>query len=151
MKDREDQSPDKIRQVAMHFDKAVESGDIEAILSGFTDDCEIELLGIKLRGREGVKKWLNWLYKHIAEIKFIPVTIMVDGDTFFEEFVVKAKLHNGAEAQSRQAEVLVYEDYKIRSLRLYFDRLDFADSVAKGIIGKTIVRQLTRASLKDLK
>jgi len=145
------QSPDEIRRVAMDFDNAIKDRDMESILSSFSDECEIELLGIKLTGKEGATRWVNWLYQHLAKLEFIPVTIMVEGDTFFEEFVVRAWLHNGAEVQSKQAEVLVYENYKIKSLRLYFDRLDFAGSVARGFIEKAIVRQLIRTSLKGLR
>jgi ketosteroid isomerase-like protein len=144
------QLPDEIRKVAMDLDNAIENKDIDVILSSFSDDCEIELLGIKLTGKEGARRWINWLYTHLAEIKFFPVTIMVDGNTFFEEFIAKAKLHNDVEIQSNQAEVLIYKNYKIKSLRVYFDRLDFADSVAKGFISKTIVRKLIKASLKGL-
>ena len=144
------QSSDMIRKVALDLDNAIESKSIELILSSFTDDCEIELLGTKLTGKEGVRRWLIWLYAHLDEVRFSPVTIMVDGNTFFEEFVMQAKLHDGPIVQSKQAEVIVYEDYKIKSLRLYFDRLDFADAVARGPISKAIVRQLVKTSLKGL-
>jgi len=144
------QSPDKIRQVAMDFDNAVKNQNRELILSSFADDCEIELLGIKLTGKEGATRWTNWLYQHLAEVEFLPVTIMVEGNTFFEEFVVKARLHNGTRIHSKQAEVLIYDNYKVKSLRLYFDRLDFADSVTKGFISKAIVKQLIKMTLKGL-
>ena len=146
----DNQLPDEIRKVAMDLDNALESKDIEQIVSCFADDCEIELLGIKLTGKGGVRKWLDWLYEHLDEVKLVPVIIMVDGDTFFEEFLLKAKIHNGIQVQSRQAEVLIYEDYQIKSLRLYFDRLDFADVIAKDFISKMIVRQLIKTSLKRL-
>lgn len=144
------QSPDQIRRIAADLDKAVENRDIELILSSFSDDCEIELLGIKLAGKEAARKWLGWMYGHLSEVRFLPITIMVDGDTFFEEFILKGKLHDGTEVESKQAEVLVYENLKVKSLRLYFDRLDFADSVAKGPISKAIVRRLMKKSLKGL-
>jgi ketosteroid isomerase-like protein len=140
----------EIRKVAMHLDKSIENKDVESILSCFADDCEIELLGIKLKGKKEARKWINWLYTHLADVKFIPVTILVERDMFFEEFIAMAKLHNGIEIQSKQAEVLMYENYKVKSLRLYFDRLDFADSVAKGFISKRLVRLLIKKSLKGL-
>jgi ketosteroid isomerase-like protein len=143
-------SSEEIREVAMAFDKALERKDLQAITEKFADDCEIELLGVKLLGKEGAKKWFNWLFKHVAELKLLPVTIMVEGNTFFEEFIVEAKFHDGESARSNQAEVLVFEDLKIKSLRMYFDRLDFASSVAKDVISKTIVRQLVKKSLEGL-
>lgn len=141
---------EEIRKVAMAFDKALENKDLQAIIETFADDCEIELLGVKLFGKAGAKKWFSWLYKHVAEMKLLPVTIMVEGDTFFEEYVVKAKFYDGEEASSSQAEVLLFENLKIKSLRIYFDRLDFSSSVANDVISKTIVRQLVKKSLEGL-
>ena len=141
---------EEMRKVALAFDDALENKDREAILEKFTDDCEIELLSIKLNGKEGVEKWLNWLYKRIAEIKFLPITIMVEGNTFFEEYVVEVKFHDGEAARSNQAVVLVFENLKIKSLRLYFDRLDFSNAVAKDAISKTIVNELVKKSLEGL-
>jgi ketosteroid isomerase-like protein len=143
-------SSEEIRRVAMALDKALESRDMQAITEKFTDNCEIEFLGIKLFGKEGVRKWVDWIYMHVAEIKFLPVTIMVEGNTFFEEFVVEAKFHDGEEARSSQTVVLEFENLKIKSLRMYFDRLDFSGAVAKDVISKTIVRELIKKSLEGL-
>jgi ketosteroid isomerase-like protein len=147
---KDEQSPDEIRKVAMDFDNAVENKNIDKILSSFTDDCEIELLGQRLAGKEGVRKWCDWFYEHLEEVKFEPIIIMVEGNTFFEEFIVKARLYSGVEIKSKQAEVLLFENYKIKSLRLYFDRLDFAESVIKGPVSKAIVKQLIKKSLAGL-
>ena len=134
----------------MALDKALESKDLQAIVEKFADDCEIEFLSVKLLGKEGVRKWFNWIYKHVAEIEFLPVAIIVEGNTFFEEYIVKAKFHDGEEARSNQAVVLVFEGLKIQSLRMYFDRLDFSSAVAKDVISKTIVRELIKKSLEGL-
>jgi ketosteroid isomerase-like protein len=133
------------------LDKALESKDLRAIIEKFADDCEIELLSVKLVGKEGVRKWFNWIYEHVDEIEFLPVTIMVEGSTFFEEYIVKAKFQDGEEARSKQAVVLVFENLKIKSLRMYFDRFDFSGSVAKDIISKTIIKEIVNKSLEGLR
>jgi ketosteroid isomerase-like protein len=143
-------SSEEIRKIAMALDEALESKDLEAVVEKFADNCEIELLSVKLHGKQGVRRWFSWIYTHVAEIKFLPVTIMVEGNTFFEEYIVKAKFQDGEETRSNQAVVLVFEGLKIKSLRMYFDRLDFASSVAKDIISKTIVRELLKKSLEGL-
>ena len=143
-------SSEEIRKVAMVFDKALENKDLQAIVERFADDCEIELLSVKLVGKEGAKRWFNWLYEHVADLKLLPVTIMVEGNTFFEEFTVEATFHDSKKVRSNQAEVLVFENLKIKSLRIYFDRLDFSSSVAKDVISKTIVKQLVKKSLEGL-
>jgi ketosteroid isomerase-like protein len=57
-------SSEEIREVAMAFDQALESKDERAVMDMFADDCEIELLSVKLLGKEGAKKWINWIYTH---------------------------------------------------------------------------------------
>jgi hypothetical protein len=147
---QDNQLPDEIRKVAADLDNAIENKNIELALSCFSDDCEMELLGIKLTGKEGARKCIDWMYEHLAEVRFVPITIMIDENTFFEEFILEGKLHNGIEIQSKQAEVLTYENYKVKSLRLYFDRLEYADSVAKGPISKALVKRFIKRSLKGL-
>jgi hypothetical protein len=61
-----------------------------------------------------------------------------------------AKLHDCEEAHSKQAVVLVFEDLKIKSLRMYFDRLDFSGLVEKDVVSKTIVKELVKNSLEGL-
>jgi ketosteroid isomerase-like protein len=144
------QSSEKILNTALNLDKAIENRNIESVLSKFSEDCEIELLGIKLSGKDGVKKWMEWQFKHIAKVEFIQVTKMVSGNAFFEEFIAKAKLQGGEEIRSKQAVVLQFKNSLIKNLRLYFDRLDFADSVATDVISKTIVKELIKKSVEGL-
>ena len=144
------QSPDEIRQAAKELDDAVEQKDVEKALSCFADDCEVELGGVTLRGKDGVRKGLAWLYDRLGTVRFEPVTILVEGDTFFEEFVMKTGKRPGDELQTDAAEVLVYEDGKVKSLRLYLDRLALAKALAKGVVEKWIVGKLDRASLRGL-
>lgn len=144
------QSAEKIRQVARTLDNAIESKSAEGILSSFADDCEIEILRQQLVGKEGVKRWVDWLYKNFRQIKFQPITTMVRGNLLFEEFIVRARLHSGIEIKSKQAEVMLFANDKIKSLRLYFDRLDFAELAAKGPVSKTLVSQIVKKSLKGL-
>jgi ketosteroid isomerase-like protein len=145
-----EQTPDMIRKVAMDFDNAIEAKNIEAALSAFSPECEIELFGTKLYGLENARKWINWLYMHLDQIEFEPVTIIVKGNIFFEEFIVHGTLHNGKQVKSKQAEILIYENYKIKSLRIYFDRLDFMNSLVDGFIAKRIVKSLINRSLEGL-
>ena len=144
------QDASKIKEVAMDFDNAIEARDIDKMVEAFADDCEIELMGITLKGKEGAKKWSEWLFSSTPNIVFKPIIIMVEGNVFFEEFLVTGTLPNGKIVESKQSEVLVYENYKIKSLRLYFDRLDFADLVAQGFFSKKVVNMLKSRSLKGL-
>ena len=62
------------------------------------------------------------MYRYLKDVTLIPITIMIDRSTFFEEFIVKAKVKKGKEIQMKQTEMLFYDDeYKVKSLRLHFD------------------------------
>ena len=145
------QTAEEIKRVAMEFDNAIEARDVEGMLAAFADDCEIELLGITLKGKNGARTWIEWLFGNVPTIKFTPVNILVEGNVFFEEFIATAKLVDGTIVQSKQAEVLIYENYKIRSLRLYFDRLDFSDAIADDFFTRKIVQLVKNRSLKGLR
>jgi ketosteroid isomerase-like protein len=144
------QDDGRIREIAMDFDNAIEARNVDAIVEAFTDDCEIELLGVSLTRKEGAGKWAEWLFDSIPEMSFTPIVIMVRNGVFFEEFKVTSTLPNGKVIESKQSEVLVFENYKIKSLRLYFDRLDFAEFVVKDFLSKRIVGILKSRSLKGL-
>jgi ketosteroid isomerase-like protein len=145
-----EQSEKEICKYAKALDDAIEGRNIEEVMSYFCDDCEVEFLGIKLTGKEGLRKAFDWIYKYLKEIVFVPITIMVDGNVFFEEFIVKAKVKGDKELQVKQSEVLVYDDYKVKRLRLYFDRLELADAFTSNFLEQMMVKQLIKASLKGL-
>ena len=69
------------------------------------------------------------MFRYLGEITLVPITITIEGNIFFEEFYMKMKTREGGDIQIRQAEVLEYEDmYKVKILRLYFNRLGLAST-----------------------
>ena len=144
------QQIDQIRAEAKKLDDAVEDKDMETFLSCFAENCEIELFGIRLQGKEGLQKSIDWMYEKIDQIKFEPITIIVEGNTFFEEFYLLARLENGSEMKIKAAEVLVYENLKVTSLRLYFDRMQLGNLLAKGFFEKFLFQKMNAITLKGL-
>ena len=140
----------QIRAEAKKLDDAVEDKDVETFLSCFAENCEIELFGIRLQGKEGLQKSIDWMYEKIDQIKFEPITIIVEGNTFFEEFYLLARLENGSEMKIKAAEVLIYDDLKVISLRLYFDRMQLGNLLAKGFIDKLLFQKMNKITLKGL-
>jgi ketosteroid isomerase-like protein len=82
---------EKIRELAKALDDAIEKHDVEELVSYFREDCELQLPGIRLNGHESLRKAIRWMYRYLREIKLLPVTIMIQNNIFFEEFVVQAK------------------------------------------------------------
>lgn len=128
------QSEESIRRAALELDKALEAHDTEQVVTFFTEDCAIELLGVRLHGHAGIRRWLDWVFGHVTRIEFIPRVITVDGDTFVEEFGVIGTLANGRRIESQWAEILTYRETLVTSLRLYFNPLDFAPAL--GVAGR---------------
>jgi ketosteroid isomerase-like protein len=143
-------STEEIQKVALALDNAIENKRLDAVLLCFADDCEIEMLRNSLFGKAGVEKWFDWLFKNIRQIKFQSVVSMAEGNILFEEYIMRARLHSGPEVKSKQAEVLVFENAKIKSLRIYFDRLDFVDAVARDPVSKAVVNRIIKKSLEGL-
>jgi hypothetical protein len=75
---------------------------------------------------------------------------MAEGNILFEEFIIRARLHSGPEVKSKQSEVLVFENGKIKCMRLYFDRLDFADTVTRDPVSKAVVSRDIKKTLEGL-
>ena len=149
-----DQSASKeseIRQGAMELDEAIERQDIDKIITCFSNDCEIELLGVKLTGKAGLRKAVEWMYNHLANIKLTPVVITVEDNIFFEEFLMNSKSSGNTGINVKLAEVLVYnDDLKVRRLSLYFDRLELAEVFRLNKLDRFIVNRIKRESLKGL-
>jgi ketosteroid isomerase-like protein len=142
---------DRIRKLAQALDETIEKKDVSSVADFFSDDCELEMAGQILKGKEDLKRAFSWIFGHLPEIRLIPITILIEGSTFFEEFLVRTKSTKGKMLQVKQAEVLVYEDdYKVRSLRLYFDRLELGDVFVSNFIEKAMVELLAKASLRGL-
>ena len=141
---------ERIRSEAKKLDDAVEDKDMETILSCFAENCEIELFGVQLAGKDGIQKGINWMYNKLDEIKFEPLHIIVDDNIFFEEFFLKAKPESGAEVRIKAAEVLIYRDLKITSLRLYLDRMQLGNLFADGWLEKYLFQKMNSVSLKGL-
>jgi ketosteroid isomerase-like protein len=130
------QSEASIRNAASILDEALEAGDLDRVVACFTPDCAVELLGVRLVGHEGVRRWLDWIFSHVEGVEFSPRLIRVDGDAFIEEFEVTASLAGGRRLQSQWAEVLTYRNDLVASLRLYFNPIDFAPAL--GMVGRAV-------------
>ena len=138
-----------IRAAARRLDDALETRDVETVVACFDEGCEIELLGVRLQGRDGVRRWLDWVLGQVESLRFEPRLITVAGTTLVEEFVVEAMLPGGRRIRSRWAEVLDYRADLVTSLRLYFDPLDFLEAKgAPGRLAAPVARRFARRGLE---
>jgi ketosteroid isomerase-like protein len=140
----------RIRQLAAELDEAIEQHDVDKVVTFFSQDCEIETIGLTLKGHDGARKWMSWLVAQLPNISFKPRVILVQGNLLIEEYAALTKTEDGTDIESKQCEVLEYENDKLKSLRIYFDRLDFAEYTAKNWFQKAVVRRMIRISTEEL-
>jgi hypothetical protein len=141
---------EKIRRLAKALDDAIEKRNIEELASYFSADCEVCLPGITLKGYGGLRKAIRWMFGYLEEITLVPVTIIIKDNIFFEEFILKARSY-GHEFEMRQSEILEYDaDHKVKSIRLYFDRLEFARNLSYNFIDRMLIKRISKASLRGL-
>jgi ketosteroid isomerase-like protein len=140
----------EIRELSKNFDDALERKDLDSIIAAFDEDCEIELLGVNLKGRKGAEKWINWLLSHVDRIQLVPIVILIKENIFFVEFVGRATLSGSLRVESKQTEVIEFEDGRIKKLRMYFNPPDFSDSVGGSIFRKWIVKLVLAATVEGL-
>lgn len=140
-----------VRDTAEKFGGYVGAKNVEAVISCFAEDCEIEFLNVKLKGKHGAGEWIKWLYGHMSELRYEPVFTMSDGNVFFVEYVLVGKLHNGIDIKSRQAQIMIFDsEGRIKHFRYYFDRLDFVESAINRIMAKSLVQIFNQKTLNDL-
>jgi ketosteroid isomerase-like protein len=143
------QTAEEIRRVAQLLDDAVESQDIESILSCFSDTGEVDVFGLTFKGSKEIRHIITWMYQRFGKIKFQPIIITVEGNIFFEEFTMSARF-DGKEIEVSAAEVLVFENYKIIRLKLFLDRLEIAQVVSKGLVERLFTNWINREVMKGV-
>lgn len=142
---------ERMISTAERFSELVASNNMDAIVSCFTEDCAIEFLNVKLKGKNGVREWIKWLYGHMSELNFENSITLVDGYLLFRECTLSGKLHNGIKIRSRQAHIVVFDDdCLITNFRYYFDRLDFIESAINRIVAKGVKQTFNQKTLKHL-
>ena len=144
------QDKQQILKLAENLDNDLERKDLKRLLPYFSEDCEIEIFGLTLKGHNDLKKWLNWFFNMFDSIKFDPIIIMVENNIFFEEFGINVTYNNGKSLYVKVAEVLEYQNYKIKSLRLYLDRLQFSDILTEGYFSRKLIKIIKNKSTNGL-
>jgi ketosteroid isomerase-like protein len=144
----ETESTRQIRQLARRLDNSIERHDMDAVLSFFTEDCEVTFFGAKVSGKERLQRALRFLFDKLVNIRFEPVTIMVEGETFFEEFRLHAEGPKTESVSIEAAEVLVYDGDKVKSMRLYLDRLQLAGVIVEGMFERKLLHAIEKKTLE---
>ena len=139
----------EVSELVEDFNNTIADKDLNRFLGFFDDSCEIELMNLKLKGKKGAEKWFKWMYSYCENVRFDYITTAFKDANFFVEYALKADMKGGDSIESKQTVVLLFEDKLVKSLRLYFDRLDFALAVAN-LPSRIIINQIIKKSVEGL-
>lgn len=90
------------------------------------------------------------MFANAPDLKFELVVVISEENIFYEEFFVNVTLPSGKVVKSHQAETLMFEEGKLKTLRIFFNPLDFSDVVVKGPISKAVIRYILKTAQKGL-
>ena len=141
---------EKIPGIMRDFAKTMEKGDVEKMLSFFTEDAAWVNPNGTFKGKEELRRYMTVF---LGSMKDVTVTecgngIIVQGNKSFFEHVI------GGTIDGRRAEVLAMCAYefsgdKIKEVRTTYDRLSMAQQAATGL-GKWMANMIVKQMEKGL-
>jgi len=143
-------SEGNIESIIRDFREAIEKGNVEKTLSFLTEDVVWVVPEGTFRGKEEVKRLLNW-WAQVSKTRFkdTGIGIMVKGNKAVYEYVVEAESREG---KYETLGICIYEfkNEKIQSHRVLYDRLSAAKQSAKGVVAQRVVNTVVNRWEKGL-
>lgn len=133
-------SAEEVKSQMRAFRAALESRDVDRVMSFFTDDGEWHAPEGVFKGKEQVKRYAAWNAKTTPDLKIIEtgVKILAEGDAGVYEHVLSGTV-DGAKWETLGLCIYEFAGDKIKSIRSVYDRLAIAKQVAKGSMAKMAV------------
>jgi ketosteroid isomerase-like protein len=130
-------SEERVRELVGQYHDAYERRDKPAVEDLFADDAVMTLAPGTFRGREGIRRVLDWDWKATPTIRFRPMGIdmLVSGNVAVCEVMVEAS-YAGVRYEYPNVRVFEFDDDgKIRALRSYYDKLGIQQRIAHELPG----------------
>jgi len=105
------------------FEDAIVNNDVEKFASLFTEDSMIEDPFGTLKGPEGARLCMEWIYSHFEKIALKEILTIVRGNVVVIEYFLEGITRNGETVTFPGVLIEECEGLKIRHLRNYFDGL----------------------------
>jgi ketosteroid isomerase-like protein len=137
---------------------AYQARDVERMLALFADDAEVTFAPGTFRGKDAIRKVLDWDVRlsPTASVRDAGIGVLASDRTVVAERVVSLTYH-GIPYEEPAATIYEFDEAgKIRRLRSYYDKLAIMDQVAsrspgvRGWIAKKLVGYLAAQGKKGL-
>lgn len=137
---------DKIKETMRDFRKALESRDVDKILSFFTEDGEWHAPEGSFKGKAELKRYIQWNAKTTPDLKMTEVgakIIATEGDLGVYEHMLSGTV-DGMKWETLGLCIYEFKGEKIKSIRSAYDRLAIAKQVVKGPMSRMAVSGLLK-------
>lgn len=119
------------------YSAAYEARDVERMLALFADDAEVTVAPGTFRGKDEIRKLLEWdvLLSPTASVRKTGIGVLVSGRRAVSERVISLT-YEGIPYEEEAVSVFEFDDAaKIRRVRSYYDKLAVMDEIASGYPG----------------
>jgi len=144
-------SADQIKKRMREFKDAMESRDVERILSFFTEDAEWQAPEGTFKGKEQMRRYITWNKQMIPDLKMTEsgVKIVVEGEIGVYDHVLSGTV-DGSKWSTLALCVYQFAGDKLKGIRSVYDRLAIAKQVSKGAMAKMAVNGILSSMEKGL-
>ncbi len=144
-------SDEKKKEVMRAFVKSFEEMDVEKALSLLTDDITWVTPFGTFKGKEEVKRYLDWNGKNSKEVKFTESGpgILVQGDIASFEHRISG-IMQGEKVDFLAMCTYQFSGDQVKEMKTVFDRLDIAEQATSTWLPKKIVNTLVNKLHKGL-
>ncbi len=144
-------SDEKYASMILELAGAFETGDLDKILSLFTDDITIVNPFGAFEGKAEAERFLSWNLKNvkIEKISEEGIGILVVGDKAFYDHKVVCQL-DGTPVEFLVMSSYEFSNGKFKLWRQVYDRLAIAEQTAKGFLPQKTVGAIVREARKGL-
>ncbi len=145
-------SADQIKKRMREFKEALESRDVERILSFFTEDAEWQAPEGTFKGKEQLRRYITWNKQMIPDLKMTEsgIKIVVEGETGVYDHLLSGTAE-GSQWSTLALCIYQFDGEKLKGIRSVYDRLAIAKQVSKGAMAKMAVSGILSSMEKGLR
>jgi len=135
-------SVEEMKAAIRDRDDAYMRNDADKLVSLFTEDGTITDPAGTLKGPEGIRLYLKWVYTHFSKVSLREVGVIVEGNRLAREVIFEGTMPDGLTVTYPVVSISEFKDGKTQSWRIYYDVLAPAKQTAKGWMARRALRSI---------
>jgi hypothetical protein len=144
-------SAEQVKGAMRKFRAALESRDVDKIMSLFSDDAEWHAPEGAFKGKEEIRRYVLWNKQTTPDLKITEVglKILAGADVGVYEHMLSGSI-DGMKWDTLGLCIYEFAGDKVKSIRSVYDRLSIAKQASKGPVARTAVNGILKRMEKGL-